>query len=59
MSNRERIKELNDEISKLQKQLDVEELLQELWNELGPYSDALSNGLRYKLQDYFGFDDSE
>jgi hypothetical protein len=59
MSSHERIRELNEEIEALQKQLESEELLRDLWYELGPYSDALSNTLRYRLQNYFGHDDSE
>jgi CDP-diglyceride synthetase len=39
--------------------IDGESLLEDIWNELGPYTNALSNDLRYRLQDYFGFDDSE
>jgi hypothetical protein len=54
-----RIKELKEEISKLQKQLKSEQLLQEIWLELGPYTNHLSRDLRHKLQDHFGFDDSE
>lgn len=59
MSNRERIRELNDEIDKLQRQLEGEELLRDLWYELGPYTDALSMPLRRKFADYFEHDDSE
>lgn len=58
-SKQDRIKELNAEIEKLQKQVEAEELLQDIWYELGPYTDALSNPLRRKLQEYFGHDDSE
>jgi|LakMenEpi03Aug12_release.lakeMendotaPanAssembly.Ray.scaffolds.fasta_scaffold3500737_2 hypothetical protein len=54
-----RIKELKEEISKLEKQLKYEQLLQEIWLELGPYTNHLSRDLRHKLQDHFGFDDSE
>jgi len=55
----ERIKELQEEINKLEKQMEDEKLLEAIWLELGPYTPHLSNELRYKLQDHFGFDDSE
>jgi hypothetical protein len=59
MSNQSRIRELNDQIDKLQKALEGEELLRDLWYELGPYTDALSMPLRSKFRDYFEHDDSE
>ncbi len=34
-------------------------LLEEIWSELGPYTDHLPIELRIKLQRYFNFDDSE
>ena len=55
----ERIKELQAEIDRLEKQMESEKLLQEIWLELGPYTPHLSKELRYKLQDHFKFDDSE
>ena len=55
----ERIRELQAEIDKLEKSIKYESLLEAIWLELGPYTPHLSNELRYKLQDYFYFDDSE
>ena len=54
-----RTQELKAEIERLEKQVEAEELLQEIWLELGPYTPHISNELRYKLQDHFCFDDSE
>lgn len=54
-----KIKELENEIFVLQRQVDNENLLRDIWLELGPYTNALSNDLRYRLQAYFNFDDSE
>lgn len=58
MTNK-RIEELKEELALLEKQQEAENLLQEIWLELGPYTPHLPNELRYKLQDYFKFDDSE
>ena len=55
----DRIRQLQKKIKRLEKQVQTEELLQAVWLELGPYTPHISNELRYKLQDYFGFDDSE
>ena len=55
----ERIRELQAEIDRLEKQMESEKLLQEIWLELGPYTPHLPDKLRYKLQDHFGFNDSE
>ena len=55
----ERIKELQAEINRLEKQMQSETLLHKIWIELGPYTEHLSNDLRHKLQDHFNFDDSE
>jgi hypothetical protein len=55
----ERIQELQKEIYQIEKQLEKEKLLEEIWLELGPYTPHLSNELRHRLQDYFNFDDSE
>ena len=55
----ERIKELQAEINRLEKQMESETLLHEIWLELGPYTQNLSNNLRHRLQDHFDFDDSE
>jgi len=54
-----RIQELQKEIYQIEKQLEKEKLLEEIWLELGPYTPHLSNELRHRLQDYFNFDDSE
>jgi len=54
-----RIEELENEIFVLQKKIEEEKLLRDIWLELGPYTNALSNDLRYRLQAYFNFDDSE
>jgi hypothetical protein len=54
-----RVKELRSEINKLEKQIESEELLEAVWLELGAYTPHLSKELRHKLQDHFGFDDSE
>jgi hypothetical protein len=59
MKIHQRIEELQAEIDSLQEHLETEKLLEAVWLELGPYTGALSNGLRFKLQDHFGFDDSE
>lgn len=38
----------------------AQELLEEVWREIGPYgNDPVSDKTRYKMQDFFGFDDSE
>ena len=55
----ERIKELQAEINRLEKQMQSEILLHKIWIELGPYTEHLSTDLRHKLQDHFNFDDSE
>ena len=55
----ERIQELQKEIYQIEKQLEKEKLLEEIWLELGPYTPHLSTELRHRLQDYFNFDDSE
>lgn len=53
------IRQLEHQLEALKQETTAHELLEEIWLELGPYSDALSVKLRYKLQDYFAFDDSE
>lgn len=55
----ERIRELQSEIARLESQMETEELLEDIWLELGPYTPHISEKLRYKLQDHFNFDDSE
>lgn len=54
-----RIQYLKQEIKRLQGQLESEELLEEIWIELGPYTPHLSLELLRKLQNHFDFDDSE
>lgn len=54
-----RVQELQDEVATLQRQIEGTKLLIAIWNELGPYTDALPGHLRGRLQDYFNFDDSE
>ena len=54
-----RIIELHQQIIELENQIKREKLLDDIWVELGPYTDALTCELRYRLQDYFNFDDSE
>ena len=56
---RERIRELQEEISRLEDLMETQNLLREIWDELGPYTPHISNELRYKLQKHFYFDDSE
>lgn len=51
--------ELLKELELINSRIDGEILLEDIWNELGPYSNAISKDLRYRLQDYFGFNDSE
>lgn len=53
------IAQLEEQIAALRKVDEAERLLEEVWLELGPYTAHLSKDLRYKLQDYFKFDDSE
>lgn len=38
---------------------EAKELLEEIWVEVGPYSNKLNNETMIKLQKYFDFDDSE
>ncbi len=51
--------DLIDQLHVINHMKDTENLLEEIWLELGPYSNAISTDLRYRLQDYFGFDDNE
>ena len=55
----ERVKELQRQIDALEKQIKADNLLRDIWVELGPYTPHLTNDLRYRLQDHFEFDDSE
>lgn len=62
MNKKEReiaIRNLEYQLEALKKETTAHELLEKIWAELGPYSDAISVKLRYELQDYFEFDDSE
>lgn len=53
------IADLEDQLAALRKEATAEELLEAVWDELGPYTEHLSTALRHRLQDYFKFDDSE
>lgn len=33
--------------------------VEKIWNHTGPYSNEITNELRYEMQDLFNFDDSE
>lgn len=46
-------------IASLERSRDAHELLELIWNELGPYNNVLSQETTQKLQKYFEFDDSE
>lgn len=50
---------LNKLLDELQHLKDAKDLLESIWSELGPYNQALTEKTRYKLQDFFKFDDSE
>lgn len=54
-----RLDRLRDQIDNLERQIKTEELLEDIWLELGPYTNALPEKLQVRLQEYFGFDDSE
>jgi hypothetical protein len=54
------------QIAELKEQLYVFEqfsthqtLLEDIWNELGPYAPTLTTELRHRLQKHFNFADSE
>lgn len=53
------IRALEMQLAALRREAAAEQLLQEVWIELGPYTQALSTDLRHRLQDFFEFDDSE
>ena len=55
----DRLDRLRDKIDDLEHQIKTEELLEEIWIALGPYTDAIPEKLRGKLQNHFSFDDSE
>ena len=50
------LKQLLEEIEKLKQS---EELLEQIWSELGPYSTQLPDSLMNNIRKYFKFDDSE
>lgn len=52
----ENLRNLLDDIKELTK---AKELLNEIWLECGPYNNEFSDKIRYKLQDYFNFNDDE
>lgn len=50
------VRALLDELERAEKS---KKLLEEIWLELGPYTDKLPPELLSRMQDYFGFNDSE
>lgn len=57
MINFETLEKTLEEINKLQ---EAYMLLEQVYLEHGPYGvDPISDELRYKINDFFGFDDSE
>jgi hypothetical protein len=56
LENNFNLRDFIDAIEDLER---AKELLEEIWNELGPYNGVLSDHLRYKLNNYMKFDDSE
>ena len=50
------LEELKNEIKRLENAL---ELLNDVWRDCGPYENTITDETRYKLQDFFDFDDSE
>lgn len=53
------VRQINAFMEEIDHLKEGQELLESVWSELGPYTNSLSNELRAKLQNYFGFDDSE
>lgn len=53
------IKTLNGVLEDIRSLQNDRELLEEIWTELGPYENTISDTLRYKIRDHFNFDDSE
>ena len=51
--------QLQQQLEQLQRQIETEELLTEIWLELGAYTDHLTPELRRRLRDHFEFDLSE
>lgn len=54
-----RIDQLQAEINRLEKQMESEKLLYDIYLELGPYTPHLPDKLLIRLQRHFDFDDSE
>jgi hypothetical protein len=50
------IEQIAEEIRDLE---EAKQLLGEIWAELGPYTQALSQKLVVQIQKYYNFDDSE
>lgn len=53
------LKNLNKLLGEIEILAKAQELLDEVWIELGPYNAVLSDELTHKLRDYFHHDDSE
>lgn len=53
------INDINQLVNDLYKCLKAHQLLEDIWLEVGPYDNTYSDSIRYKLQDYFGFNDDE
>ena len=51
--------ELDKLLEEIQHLKAAKELLEKVWNELGPYTDRLTDRTRIELQRFFNFDDSE
>lgn len=50
---------LEKAIEEIERCKKAHELLYSVWLELGPYNETLSTDLKFKLNDFFNFDDSE
>lgn len=57
--NKTQLKLINDMHELFGVCIDAHCLLEEVYNELGPYTDQISPELMEKLNNYFGFDDGE
>ena len=43
----------------IKKSIRAVEIVEDIWTELGPYNDVLSDELNNKIRKFFEFDDSE
>lgn len=50
---------LDDLIELLEESKEAQLLLEDIWLELGPYTNHISQGIVRRLQHHFNFDDSE